>query len=264
MKKVLLSFFFFYAFFSMQAASLLYRQGFDASQAQGKQACFAWDLNDVVFKKQIRPYKLIKHIHNEQGLSQTPKLIYKFLKLWAKKRQLKKQNDSKGFSWDAMLAEEAQTNPERAQFFRSLALQVNVLDVDMVKVMHQLSNNRHKHGILSNMGQHMLQVQIDNLKTQTTYNPQLKSFFLTFLEDTHSNIVSSEENNWISKPHKDMYQLFLQKNKNRGEITIFIDDKLENIKAALANGFDVGIHYPHGSTSAQLKKLLHKELKLAH
>lgn len=243
---------------------MLYRQGFDASQAQGKQTCFAWDLNDVVFEKQVTPSKLIKHIHRKQGLLKAPKIAWKFFKLWKKKKKLKKQGNPEGLSWDAVFTRYSDKDPKLIDFLRNFVMQINVLDTPMVKLMRQLSNNGHTHGVLSNMGQNMLNVQIAHLKTLEPTDHGLKIFFLDFLQYDQHNVIASPENNWLTKPNPKMYQLFLEKNKERGEMTIFIDDKLENVQAALNNGFDVGIHYPTGSTSSQLKKLLHTELNLAH
>lgn len=263
MKKVLLSFLFFCTI-SINAATLLYRQGFDASQAQNKQACLAWDLNDVVFEKQIAPSKLIKHIHREQGLLKAPKIALKFYKLWRKKKKLKKQGNPVGLSWDGIFTRYSANDPKLIAFLRNFVMQINVLDTPMVKLMKELSSNGHTHGVLSNMGQNMLNVQINHLKTLPTSDHGLKIFFLDFLQYDKHNVIASPENNWLTKPNPKMYKLFLEKNKDRGQMTIFIDDKLENIEAALKNGFDVGIYYPTGSTSSQLKKLLHTELNIAH
>lgn len=263
MKKVLLSFLFFYTI-SINAVTILYRPSFDAFQAQGKQACFAWDLNDVLFEKQIKPSALFKHIHREVGISKTPKLAWKIFKLWKKKKKLKKEGKPEGSSWDGLFTLYGQNDPKTVAFFRGFVRKINSLDSRMVKLMRQLSNNGHTHGVLSNMGQNMLNVQIDHLKSIPTKDHGLKVFFLDFLHDDKHNVIASPENNWLTKPNPNMYRLFLEKNKERGQITIFIDDKLKNVQAAVNSGFDVGIHYPTGSKSAQLEKLLHTELNIAH
>ncbi len=263
MKKVLLSLLFLCAI-SLNAAKILYRDGFDATQAQNKQACFGWDLNDVLFEKQIKPSTLFKHIHREAGILKTPQLTWKFFKLWKKKNKLQKEGLAEGSSWDGLFTLYGKNDPKTVVFFRGFIRKINALDSRMVKLMEKLSHNGHTHGVLSNMGQNMLNVQIDHLKTVPTEDHGLKVFFLDFLGYDKHNVIASPENNWITKPNPTMYQLFLEQNRNCGQITIFIDDKLKNVQAAVTSGFDVGIHYPIGSTPAQLEKVLLTELKIAH
>lgn len=262
MKKVLLSLFL--CTISLNAVTALYKAGFDASQAQDKQACFAWDLNDVLFKKQIKLTALLNHIHQEIGILKAPKMSWKIFTLWRKKKQLKKASKSEGYSWDGLFTLYGKNDPKTVAFFRNFVRKINVLDAHMVKLMKQLATNGHTHGVLSNMGQNMLNVQINYLKSIPAQDPDLKEFFLDFLNYDKHNVIASPENNWITKPNPKIYQFFLEKNKDHGQITIFIDDKLENVQAAITSGFDVAIHYPLGSTPKQLEKLLHTELKIAH
>ena len=263
MKKVLLSFLFFNAF-SVQAITALYRQGFDATQAQNKKVCFAWDLNSVIFEKQIKIGKMIAYALRKKGTKKTITSLWKFLKLWKQKNKLKSKGDPRGFVWDAMFTQLTKKDPETASFLRNFAQQANVLDLRMVNLMQRLSLHRHTHGVLSNMGQGLLDAQVKLLKEKQSKNPTVYNFILNFLEDHKHKVIASEQNNWMHKPDNEPYHLFLKKNKNRGQITVFIDDKLENVQAAIKNGFDVGIHYPKGSTSSKLESLLDHELKVAH
>lgn len=263
MKKFVI-FLLFFSLSFINAVKVLYSPTFDASLAKEKQACFAWDLNDVLFEKKIKPTTLLKHIHQEVGILKTPKLGWKIFRLWKKKKKLQKEGKPEGSSWDGLFTLYAKNDPQAVVFFRNLVRKINVLNPQMVKLMKQLSDNGHTHGVLSNMGQNILNVQIDHLTTLPTQNHELKTFFLDFLINKKHNIISSAENSWITKPNPNMYKLFLEKNKDRGQITIFIDDKIENVQAAITHGFDVGIHYPLGSTPTQLKNLLHTELNIAH
>jgi hypothetical protein len=268
MKKILFSclFLFSLSIHSVQPVKALYRSNFNVSQAQDKQVCFGWDLNSVVFEKKVRICKMLSYARKKKGTKKTIKALYKFLKLRKLKKKLKKQKNPHGFAWDAMLSRLAKKDPKTADFLRDFIQKANILDVRMVNLMQRLSHHGHVHGVLSNMGQGLLDAQIEHLKEKQAKKPTVSKFVLNFLQDHDHKVIADQKNNWMQKPDGRMYKTFLDKNAERrkDKITIFIDDKLENVQGAIENGFDIGIHYPKGSTSRQLEEILANELKIAH
>lgn len=264
MKRALSFLFFLNVLQAHQQGSVVYfRPGVSIQTTQGKRACFGWDLNSVIFKKEIKICKLLRYSYKKNGIRGTIKGFFTFGKLWLKKKKLKKQGNPKGFVWDAMFTDMAKNDPQTASQIREFAQIANVLDLEMVTLMQQLSKSGHSHAILSNMGQGLLDTQVQLLQNRKI-DPTTHSYILNFLQDHKHKVISSETNGWMHKPDLKPYQAWLLKNKKHGQITVFIDDKLENVLAAINNGFDVAIHYKEGTMRpTNLNNILHNKLMLA-
>lgn len=215
--------------------------------------CFAWDLNSVIFEKNIKIRSMLNYARQKRGIIGTLTSSWTFLKLWRKKQQLKKQKKNEGYVWDAMFTNLAKQDPNMAAFLRTFAQQANVLDIHMITIMQELEQYGHTHAILSNMGQGLLDAQVEHLKKESNrYDSVLFDYTLRFLQDTKHNVVASQENGWMHKPNPDIYQLFLHKNQDKEcDYSFFIDDKPENCIAAAQQGF-IAFHYTN-ATPEKLK-----------
>ncbi len=94
------------------------------------------------------------------------------------------------------------------------------------------------HVILSNMGSSIWDICVQKI---------IPNNFLQLLDLPGCTLAQPMKNGnfygpWYEKPHNAIYSLFFQKNKKyTNSIKIFVDDTVENVRAAVANGFDVGI-----------------------
>ena len=220
---------------------------------------FGWDLNSVILPKKIEISTLLRYAKKERGYFGALKSFAQFGKLLRKKKSLKKKGDPRGYVWDAMFTDLEKKDKKLANFLRNVVQKVNDLDTGMINLMMKLSHQGHTHSILSNMGQGILTTQIKLIEKDESVNPKVKAYILRFLKDPIYKVISSEDNKWLHKPFAPIYEEWIDKNKNyiRGfKLFVFIDDKLENVKAALDNGFHIGIHYPKGSTSKDLEAIL--------
>lgn len=204
-----------------------------------------WDLNSVVFTKDTSPRniaRMIRALMKEKGVRYTLRALAKFGKLWRKKKKLKKAGDNRGFVWDAMFTEMEKTDPELAKFLRRFSQMANNLEGFMADLLFDLKNAGHHNAVLSNMGQGLLDVQVDLIKKQKQ-TPAVR-YVLEFLQDNVHKTIASKDNGWMHKPNADIYEIALKRNKDvikKDTIKIFIDDKECNCVAAVKNGFDVAI-----------------------
>ena len=113
-----------------------------------------------------------------------------------------------------------------------------------VELMTELKQCGYQLIVASNIGQHIYPAT--KKKFPELFNDQL-------IEDGMTTLCIN--NKAIHKPGQTYYDLFLEYfNKDRDKQVIFIDDRLENVRVAVANGM-VGIHY---IDVAQLQADLHK------
>ena len=236
-------------------------------EAYLKNIVVAWDLNGVIFRKE---YSVAANIYqlavtDGHGWAYTFKTLASFGKLWRYKIQLKKQDDPRGYVWDAMFRtlETSTEGKKFADLLRRFSQQANVLNYDTVAILQELFAHGHRNVILSNMGAGPVELQINLLKqllkkdainktnvkniykqmTQDQINST--EFTINFLTNTQHNVIASAENNWLHKPMRNSYESCLEKNKlpkNKRTLTIFIDDKKRNITPALEDGlFDIAV-----------------------
>lgn len=217
--------------------------------------CIGWDLNSVIFQKQIHTGSLIKKTLKRNGIKRTIKTAWKALKLFKKKRKLKKQNKNEGFIFDALITELERKDTQSARILREVTQEANSIDVSMLHVMQALTHQEYTHAVLSNMGANMLTAHIAKIRNeQKNYNAQDFDFLITFLTNETYNVISSEENGWMHKPEAPIYQLFKEKNSSKKpDAFFFIDDKEKNCIGAAQQGF-VSFHYTSKATPADVHK----------
>lgn len=237
----------------------------------------SWDLNGVIFKKK---YSITANLYQiavteKRGWSYAFKMLASFGKLWNYKRKLKKLHDPRGYVWDAMFKtlETSPAGKEFADLLRRFSQQANHLDYDMIALLQELSRNGHTNVVLSNMGEGLVQVNVNFLHRQLEkgiLRPEQQTatqFAITFLTNKGRNVIASEENNWLHKPMQKSYETCLMKNREYYQypvarnLTIFFDDKFSNIEAALADGlFDIAVYYnsSHDKGCKKLRKFLER------
>ncbi len=239
----------------------------------------AWDLNGVIFRKE---YSIAANIYqlavtDGHGWGYTFKTLASFGKLWRYKTQLKKQDDPRGYVWDAMFTtlETSIEGKKVADLLRRFSQQANLLNYETVAILQELSACGHRNVVLSNMGTGLVGLQVNLLKrllekdsiNKTNINKIYKQmtqdqissteFTINFLTNTKHNVIASPENNWLHKPMRNSYASCLEKNKlpkNKRTLTIFVDDKKRNIPPALADGlFDIAVLF---TTPQELRAFL--------
>lgn len=223
----------------------------------------AWDLNKVVFDKQFKTSYYIKQTRKELGTIKTISTAFKFGKLWATKQLYKQKNDPRGYVWDGMFTtlETTPKGKQTAALLRKFAQDANHLDPHVAIIIEELSFANHvQNAVLSNMGQGILDFQLELLKKQQEqksldfHHKYLIQNIMTFLTNAKYNLVASKENGWMHKPDYICYETFLKKHPKKS-LTIFVDDKLRNVTAALEKGlFDIAIQY---TTAQDLRKILY-------
>lgn len=221
-------------------------------------ALFAWDLNGVVFDNDDSWLNGVKRMWNEgYSLREIYTTFSKTLALLEEKKRLKKLGDPRGYVWDALLTHVEQTDPDFVKILRSFTTKANSLNYKTAALLRELTHRGHTNVVLSNMGMNVLATQITFLKKQLHENDDLTPvqcdllrFALDFLTNDENNVIAGPHNGWIHKPKPLIYttslscnQLLDESNTPFFRLKLFIDDKLENIMAALENGFDIGILY---------------------
>lgn len=233
--------------------NVLYNKGTDLF-APKKRCLLGWDLNSVIFTKNVL-YNFPSMLYNaykDKGVFYSTWAIQRFFWLRREKKAFKKAGDNRGFLWDAMFTElerqgttakEKADNKELVQFLRQFSQQANTLENFMADLLYNLHNTGHRNAVLSNMGQGLLDAQIDAIKNSNRRFTLAINYTLEFLQDHVHKVISSEANGWMHKPNPDIYQIFFTQNSDyhNPDCSIFIDDKKSNCKAALKNGFDIAI-----------------------
>ncbi len=248
-------------------------------------AFIAWDLNKVVFTNPNNA-AIVKKFTNTHGLKKTAGLWYTFMTLWNKKNYYKIIGDPRGFVWNAMFNEINDT--ETRKFLFEATREANTIDPGIIDLMKELTLHGHTNVVLSNMGQDTVNYQISYFeKKQKTLEDELNFcgtyrieelpavwydyantlFIINFLKNPH-NVVASKENNWLHKPDKNSYQECINKNpksRRKGCLKIFIDDKKENVIAAVENDFfDIAILYKAEHNLRFIFQKLEYAFKMVH
>ena len=217
-------------------------------------ASLAWDLNNVVFSTTANTPKALWNLYQKYGLLKTMAFYQEVMKVISKKSAYKKAGDPRGFVWNALFYDIQ--NDEFRKILFETTIEANTLHKPIIDLLKDLTLNLHQNIVLSNMGQDILNLQIDRLEKQLTEplssndlsSKQVDTFFILNFLKNPLNTVASQENGWLHKPDKASYETCLTKIKEnkdtQNNLTIFIDDKRENVEAAVQNGlFDIAILY---------------------
>ena len=107
-------------------------------------------------------------------------------------------------------------------------IQGHELIPEMPAIIHQLKSDGYKLYLFSNIAEK----HVDKLQKQ----------FPELFADFDGLVVASPKDGWIQKPNKKAYEKFLTSVHTQPENVLFIDDQLNNIKAAQQLGFKT-IHF---------------------
>ena len=234
--------------------NILYKEGINLD-SEKRDCVMGWDLNSVVFTKDTSARNIMRmlgSLRQQEGLWYVLWAGTRFGALWTEKKTLKRANDPRGFVWDAMFtdlagrgstAAEQAENKKLANHLRTFSQQANSLHEGVADLLHGLNAAGHRNAVLSNMGQGLLDTQIEKSfpADQREGLSDRDKYVLGFLEDSDHKVIASKDNNWLHKPDAKSYQTFLDKNPDKNGQKIFIDDKRSNCEAALQHGFDIAI-----------------------
>jgi len=210
----------------------------------------AMDANGVMFDQDESTgtrLRLMKELVTKKGVGYTFWAAQKGFSVKSEKKRLQKAGNDKGYCSDAIfmdMAEDA-NDPYLLQALRAGTLEVVTPNLEVAHLLKTLNDKGIHVRILSNMGDQLLHLQGKNLKAKiesSTLNPQeqeASEFLYSIIIDRDHNAVASTLTGNPHKPAPAIYQLFLKRNPSR-DLTILVDDKLENIEAAVQNGF-IGI-----------------------
>ncbi|MCL4361366.1 HAD hydrolase-like protein [Candidatus Dependentiae bacterium] len=180
---------------------------------------FAFDLHGVVLNiNYLEATKTILcNLKNYQALKflLNPIIMYKFFKLVKNCYVIEKVIDDFGLQ-----------HPAISNIKDSIINIINCqkINSEMVETIKLLRHLGYKIYILSNIGSKTLSEFVKK-------NPDFLSLF-----DGH--FIPSQENGFAHKPHPEFYKLFREKFDLEGVKIVFVDDILENVKAAEKEKFD--------------------------
>lgn len=210
--------------------TIFYNKKIEHSSLKQNHIIFAWDLNDVIFY--VNYTYIVKH----------PVMALKLGKIH--KKQKKQKISSAGCHlFEAAIKE---VKPKKFQKYIDATARITQPDQGMIDLMQRLKDKGCQHTILSNIGKDVW------ISKQNILDDHVRSLFESY--ERHMLAQQKDDCSWICKPNANMYQEYLKK-QPKDAIIIFIDDKLENIHAALENGITIGILF-------QSKEQLEKDLAL--
>jgi hypothetical protein len=221
-------------------------------QVKTKKICFAWDLNNVVFTKVFGAKQFMKAAFAKFGV--VPGLIG-LKNLLAVKKEINSKRRKEGLgplAWEHLMYHLLRTcdpaKEDQARFVQACIEGPDTVDLGVAALIQELDDAGHTKAVLSNMWESNIMVQIDMLHTyigqleERSIERVMLQSVLDMLADIEHRTIPTLENNWVHKTEKEVYQLFLIKNKKDDHtLTVFIDDNRANVQAAVEHGFDIGI-----------------------
>ena len=204
----------------------------------------AWDLNNVVFTKKFGAKEFMTVAFKKFGAWNGGLALGNLLSIKKKFNKQRARQKISPLGWEHLMYHLLRSNNDdyhqQAYFLQSCIEGPDRIDMHVAGIIYDCENLGYKQAVLSNMWESNLMVQIDTLKQQIIELPE-SSFERKQLHIV-SGVIPTEENNWVHKTEKEVYQLFLIKNKKHSDTTtIFIDDNPANVKSANNSGFDIGI-----------------------
>ncbi len=248
--------------------TIYFGASFDEEQNK-KKILIAWDLNNVVFTKKFGAKQFMQAAFGKFGIVGGASGLSQLLAIRKKLNKDRKKENLKPLAWEHLMYHLLRSaNPDQeihANFLQQCIEGPDSLDFQVASIMYELGACGCKQAVLSNMWESNLMVQIDMLheliKTldEGKQERAIVQKALDILADTALGVIPTEENNWVHKTEKEIYELFLIKNNHSNDVlTIFIDDNRENIKAAVEYGFDIGIVF----TNAQALRVALENLQV--
>ncbi len=224
-----------------------------------------FDLNDVVFLpnySQIWEQTKERALH--KGIFSTFKTLAKIPTVLVHKVYRDYyQQDLEARALDGYLQSlfsnaRSQEEKEFVEFFRTFIQKINILNFPVIKLAQELQQEGHHTIALTNMGIHFIATQKELLEAKLV-TPHISSeeqsaigTLITLLSDPRST-MPCPETKWRTKPHPEIYQFFLDRNKVHTGYFGFIDDKEKNVRVAIENGIDVAFVF---TTSHELERSL--------
>jgi len=185
----------------------------------------AFDLHDVVFKKQTR--KIVM-----QGLRLLPRGTWRYTfspRVWYRLYKIRSQSDVAEDIFEKVALQYPGLLPFRNDFMRMVNTQRPVAQVfDIIK---QLKSQGYSLYILSNIGH-------DTFKGLCEIYPELNDHF-------SGAFTPTAENKYLHKPHPEFYEQFKEFVKEKGHVThqiLFIDDLKKNLASAARCNI-AGVHF---------------------
>ena len=206
----------------------------------------AWDLNGVLFTKQFGPVNVAVNAISRAGVVSFVKKIKHLDRL---KKQLNKEMNGKGepYRLDEHFIHVAMRSTDKnahqaVQFLRSMITEKDIVNRGVALIMYELQLCGCVQGVLSNIWKENLELQIRHIKQEKPHY----SYVIQLLTNEKLRVIPTDHNEWMHKPERLAYQTFLEKSSlyKQNKMTIFIDDKKENVIASIDRGlFDVAIHF---------------------
>ncbi len=236
----------------IEHSNLFYSKSTTFQEARNAKECalVAFDLNGVVFNKNMSLVpQFINEVRKKRGFLYTMNLAMAGKKLNGERTFINSEGKKEKTCFDAILTRHDCPNDPFQEYIADLRMAVttiNKLNIPMVKLLYELHHAGHHNYIISNIGKNVLSEMVKKIANNKFFNllsHDQHSYLINFLKNKDHSFVSGPENDWITKPNSKTYTIFLEKNNKRKKNRIFIDDKKENVIAAIENGFDFGIVY---------------------
>lgn len=226
------------------------------------QYLIAWDLHDVILIKgsSSRTMNFITAGIENYGIFSNMRYLRKIRSLKKRYNKERQRNGLPEYSWEELLYVLLRSPKEKERFYGQYILDCikddgYVLDPLVAQIIHDLACSGHQQAVLSNMNPATIALHTDLILTQGAQTGLSRSQLdplIEMLVNQATRVIPQSHNNWSHKPEGAIYHEFLTKNVATHQpgdraLTVFIDDKEVNVKAALACGFDITILYtnPH-------------------
>lgn len=209
-----------------------------------KEVVIGTDFNDVLFYKDMGlQLQLFNAIWSEKGLLYALYALREGYKVKSLKKQLRRPAEDIFH----MLAQQ-NNDPDLERILTNATLTIVKFDDDVAKTLKDASSGTVKVLGISNMGTGMAQLQADRLKEQadkpleqsTPLTPEevdLYNWAYKLISDKQTVIATPDGQ--FYKPNPDAFEEFQKRNNHhKNKVTMIIEDKEANARAALQNGFD--------------------------
>lgn len=241
--------------------TIIYHPTYQLDALPSEKAVIAWDLNNVVFTKKIGAREFISNAISHYGYTKGIKLMLELITLKKRVNAMRKKHMLESLDWEQLTYYLLRSKKEKYQtlatFIQDCVYGVDSLDIKVGKLMHTMRVQGYKQVVLSNMWKENILLQVDIIlqkRNEEKDDMHIYDSVHQILSCTDNWYIPQQSNNWTHKPERNAYQLCLEK-YDAETISIFIDDKEMNVKAAVEHGFSIGIVYKN-------PQQLYKDLQL--